>query len=78
MRENIRLLEDRVAEAARRLKRLSDEKATANREVSELRKQLASLDSGTAADDAGGDLAVAERLQLTSRLREALDLLREE
>ena len=78
MRETIRLLEDRVAEAAKRLKRLSDEKASTNREVAELRKQLASVENGTAADDGSEALAASERLRLTSRLREALDLLRED
>jgi regulator of replication initiation timing len=77
MRENIRLLEDRVAEAAKRMKRLSDEKAKLNLEATTLRKQLAAAKTGKTTEQVSDEQFASERSFMASKLREARELLRD-
>ena len=74
--KNIKLLEDRVAKAAKRLKVLSDEKVALNLEAESLRQDLAAAQNGKSAGTSEKRYA-SERLRLASKLREARDLLRE-
>ncbi len=73
MQDNIRLLEDRVAQAAERLTRLSDERAELRGEIETLRKRLDDSNQAGSPDQIG----LAERSELAERLREAMDLLRD-
>ena len=81
MNDNIRLLEDRVADAAERLQRLAEERSALRREVEDLRRratgrEVVSVRSSSAV--ASEEAIVAERAGLAARLREALELLRDE
>jgi len=78
MRENIRLLEDRVAKTAKRLKQLSNEKAALNREATTLRNRLAATKNGKSPEGISEKQFASERSDMASRLREARDLLRED
>lgn len=81
MNDNIRLLEDRVAEAAKRMQGLSEERARLRREVEDLRaRAVAPGTSAATAASAGskGEAILAERAGLAARLREALELLGDE
>ncbi|HKQ61863.1 MAG TPA: hypothetical protein VJS92_11250 [Candidatus Polarisedimenticolaceae bacterium] len=78
MIHNIRLLEERVAQAVGRLRELEEERRSLRAEVASLREQLAA--AGEAAASAAARLPVwqAEREQVATALREVLGELRGE
>ena len=76
---NIRLLEDRVSQAIRRLRQLSDDRKKLEDELRSLRRELETRPAA-AADESGDGTEnwQAERAQIVATIRETLQDLRPE
>lgn len=75
--KNIRLLEDRVSKAVKRLRQLSEERRRLEEELQSLRHQAEDLGRGNPASEGAGDEAwKAERARVVAAIRETLQELR--
>ena len=76
MRKNIRLLEDRVSQAAERLQRLSEERRTLVEETRSLRDRLEALEQRPPAASSSDTDGQAERAEIIDVLRQVVTELR--
>ena len=77
--KNIRLLEDRVSQAIRRLRQLSDERKRLEDELRSLRRELEARPAAPADESGDGrEVWQAERAQIVAVIRETLQDLRPE
>jgi predicted nucleic acid-binding Zn-ribbon protein len=76
MRKNIRLLEDRVMRAAKRLREVSDERNRLQQRVASLQDELEELRGAVPVASDGEPLDSSEREDVVATLRETVTALR--
>ena len=72
MNRNIRLLEERVLQATKRLRQLSDDRTVREQEVQSLRDRLETVEKAEAVDSGAASVWDEERTRVVSAVRQAL------
>ncbi len=72
MNRNIRLLEERVLQATKRLRQLSDDRTMLEQEVQSLRDRLETVEKAEPVDSGAAPVWQEERTRVVSAVRQAL------
>ncbi len=72
MNRNIRLLEERVLQATKRLRQLSDDRTVLQQEVQSLRDRLETVEKAEPVDSGAASVWDEERTRVVSAVRQAL------